>query len=306
MKKLLVIGGSYFAGRVFTMVAAKSGEFELTLLNRGSFPMDSLPNVTEFHCDRHDISGLRSFPTDEYDAVVDFCAYTAGDIRMLLENLHGSFARYIFISSVDVYIRGITTPKDENTPRQANQLTGPIGEYMIHKRRLEDELMAYGSFHSIPYTILRPSFLYGPYNYAPRETYYFQKIAANESIPVPTDSTAMFQFLYILDLANIILSCLRNLITENNIYNVSSPEVLTYADFMDALRSVSEIPFTTVPMSCDDIVTNAIPLPFPMFPEETELFNCDKLMRDIGPRFTPFGQGLAKAYRFYMKSHKRI
>ena len=34
MKKILVIGGTYFAGRVFAMVASKL-DYELTFLNRG-------------------------------------------------------------------------------------------------------------------------------------------------------------------------------------------------------------------------------------------------------------------------------
>ena len=58
--KVLVIGGSYFAGRVFTMVA--SGSCALTLLNRGRYSMTLYPDVTELRCDRHDAAALAALP----------------------------------------------------------------------------------------------------------------------------------------------------------------------------------------------------------------------------------------------------
>ena len=57
--KILVIGGSYFAGRVFTMVA--SNQCELTLINRGRYSMSRYPDVQEIRCDRHDAAALRVY-----------------------------------------------------------------------------------------------------------------------------------------------------------------------------------------------------------------------------------------------------
>ena len=56
--RVLVIGGSYFLGRIFCTLASRLGDMELTLLNRGRYPMTHLPGLREFRCDRHDPVGL--------------------------------------------------------------------------------------------------------------------------------------------------------------------------------------------------------------------------------------------------------
>ena len=53
MKEVLVIGGSYFVGRIFSMVALQEG-WRLTLINRGTYSLSELGDVTEFSCDRYD------------------------------------------------------------------------------------------------------------------------------------------------------------------------------------------------------------------------------------------------------------
>ena len=49
--QILVLGGSYFYGRVFTMLAAK--KHEITVLNRGTYSMESF-GVKQIKGDRHD------------------------------------------------------------------------------------------------------------------------------------------------------------------------------------------------------------------------------------------------------------
>ena len=65
---LLVIGGSYFYGRVFVMEALK--EHTVTVLNRGTYSMRAF-GADEITGDRHDAEVLAQC-TKKYDAVVDF------------------------------------------------------------------------------------------------------------------------------------------------------------------------------------------------------------------------------------------
>ena len=102
-KKILVIGGSYFAGRVFAIMTSRETDFELTLVNRGKYSMSMLPNVTEYVCDRKDGEKLCRLPKEHYDAVVDFCAYSGEDVRTLLTNLQSTFDQYILLSTADVF-----------------------------------------------------------------------------------------------------------------------------------------------------------------------------------------------------------
>lgn len=74
-KKILIIGGTYFLGRVFSILAYREG-YELTFINRGRFSMKNLgEHIHEFVCDRHDTVRLQTLELDtDYDALVDFCA----------------------------------------------------------------------------------------------------------------------------------------------------------------------------------------------------------------------------------------
>ena len=68
--KILVIGGSYFFGRVFVMQAAK--EHDITVVNRGTYSMAAL-GVRQITGDRRE-KELWQGSQEEYDVIVDFCA----------------------------------------------------------------------------------------------------------------------------------------------------------------------------------------------------------------------------------------
>ena len=296
-KKVMVIGGTYFAGRVFAMLASRNAGFELTFVNRGHYSMGHLPNVTEYKCDRHNIAGLRALPVEEYDAIVDFCAYEPGDVRNLLENLHSKFHQYIYVSTADVYDRSIRTPKDETTPLQTCQSQCNSGEYMFKKMLLEGESREVCEQLGVALTILRPAFIFGPYNYAPRESYFIEKIVKHEPIPVPTDSDSQFQFVYVKDVGNAVIACVNNREkAAGEAYNLCAPEVMTYEKYMDVLRKVSDIPFETTPVTVEEVIRENIALPFPLVASEDELYIGTKIVRDLGLAYTPFEEAMEKTY----------
>ena len=61
MKKVLIIGGTYFAGRVFAMIASQAG-YSLTFINRGSYSMTFLGEVTEYNATGTTSEVLPPFP----------------------------------------------------------------------------------------------------------------------------------------------------------------------------------------------------------------------------------------------------
>lgn len=296
-KKVLVIGGTYFAGRVFAMLAAREAGFELTFVNRGRYSMSMLPNVKEYACDRHDPDGLRALPAEEYDAIVDFCAYTPEEVRTLLTNLPGKYGKYILLSTADVYDRSYVGAKNEESVVMTAQPAGPAGEYMFNKALCEAAACILCEEKGIALTVLRPSFIYGPYNYAPRESWFIQKIVAGESIPVPIDSEAKFQFVYVKDVANAIIACVNSDVCAGKAYNLAAPEVLDYAAFMETLKNVSDLPVNTYGVTVEQVIQQQLPLPFPLLPEENELFDGSRICRELGLQYTPFADGMIKAYQ---------
>lgn len=255
--KLLVIGGSYFYGRVFVMEAAKA--HEITVWNRGTYSMEAF-GVRQIKGDRHErIAGCG----EDYDAVIDFCAYAPGDVRDTLDLLTGKTRQYVLISTVDVYERNPAVIKREDTPFEERNIPGEAGAYIAGKAALERELAEVCSAWGIPYTSLRPAVLYGPYNYAPRESAYISMLLQNHVLPRFTDAQGKFQVVYVKDAARAVLACLGNERAYGQAYNLCQDEIITYDMFFDTLKSVAEPTdlegLVEVPLTVEQAMSQGVP-----------------------------------------------
>lgn len=304
MKKILVLGGSYFVGRIFTILAAQAGH-HLTLVNRGRYSMLAQGAAQEFHFDRHDSSGWSRLPQEDYDVVVDFCGYKPGDVAFAAQHLRGGFGQYLFVSTCDVYDRATPGAKDEGASLLTSQPPCNAGEYMYHKMLLEGEVEhtchAYGS----PFTIVRPAFIYGPYNYAPRESYYIEKIVRGQPIPAPADADSAFQFVYVRDVCEAILLCCGHPRAADECFNLCGPEIMTYPGYLECLRTVSGLPFPTYSVTVQDVMAQQIPLPFPLHKGESELFDGSKITRQLDFSYTPFQKGMELTWRAFQSVYSQ-
>ncbi len=293
--KILVIGGSYFFGRVFVMLAAK--EHDVTVLNRGTYSVEQL-GAKQITGDRKDAAVWRSVE-DNYDCVVDFCAYEERDIAKVLENMPGNIRQYVFISTVDVYQRGISGLKGEETPLETRPLPGEAGAYIAGKVALEREVREECAGRGIACTILRPAILYGPLNYAPRESVYIRLMVQNHVLPDITDATGSFQFVYVRDAAEAVLKCLLNPKAYGEAYNLCGEEVLTYEAFFRELKRASDVEVQQIPLTAREAEGQGLPLPFPVTEEETELYSNQKGKTLLGMRYTEIAEGMARTYRAF-------
>ena len=263
--KVLVIGGSYFLGRVFVMLASK--EHELTLINRGTYSMSQF-GVTEYKLDRNDIEALKQIPKEDYDVVVDFCAYNPNEVKKVITYLPGNIQKYVLISTADVYERGIEGKKAEGTPLSTIFYEGEAGAYIHGKIQLEKELIKECKEKKISYAILRPAIIYGPYNYAPRESEYIREIIQKGKVIFPENAYGKFQFVYVKDVANAILQIMQK-DEEEQIYNICSREISDYSSFLDVLKKVSTYSFETEYATIEQVLQKGIFAPFPLTEEET-------------------------------------
>ncbi len=293
--KILVIGGSYFYGRVFVMLAAK--EHDITVINRGTYSMAPL-DVKEIKGDRKEENLWRNIHED-FDVIVDFCAYEKGDIAGVLRNMQGNVKQYIFISTVDVYARGVKGLKDENTPLETRHLPGEAGSYIAGKVALEREIQEECKRKNAHYTVLRPAILYGPFNYAPRESAYIQLMVQNRVLPHITDASGQFQFVYVKDAAEAILKCLLNEKAYGQAYNLCQEEIVTYERFYEELRRVSDVETTVIPLSLEEALEHGIPIPFPAMEAETELYANEKSKRELGANYICFFEGMERTWRAF-------
>lgn len=295
--KLLVIGGSYFYGRVFVMEAAK--EHEITVWNRGTYSMEAF-GVRQITGDRHErAAGCE----EDYDAVIDFCAYAPGDVRDTLRLLTGKIGQYVFISTVDVYERDASVVKKEDTPFEERPIAGEAGVYIAGKVALERELAEVCGARGIPHTVLRPAILYGPYNYAPRESVYVQMLLQNHALPRFTDAQGKFQFVYVKDAAQAILRCLGNEKSYGRAYNLCQDEIVTYESFFEMLKKAAEPGdlegMAEVPLTVEQAAAQGVPVPFSATAAETHLCDNSRGKEELGISYTDFGEGMRRTYRAF-------
>ncbi|MCR5846285.1 MAG: NAD-dependent epimerase/dehydratase family protein [bacterium] len=291
-KRILAIGGSYFVGRVFSILASRDGNIDLHVVNRGRQPLNK-ENITEHKCDRHDIAKFaQTVEGLEFDALVDFCAYMPGEVAPIIEAIKGQIKQYILVSTASVYVPNdeLRVEGDEILYESTND---QVAQYICSKSKLEKECIEACEAAGIAYTIIRPSFVYGPFNYAPRESWYVQKIAKGEKVPNVVGTTSKFTFTYVVDLADALLKCAKDERAYNEIFNVSAPEQVTYESYMDVLKKLSPAPFETYDVTMDDVLRQGIAVPFPL--DENQIYDGSKFANAFGFKYTSFEEGMGKA-----------
>lgn len=315
--RILVIGGSYFYGRVFVMLAAKA--HEVTVVNRGTYSMAEL-GARQVKGDRRDAAVWRGLQ-ETYDVIVDFCAYQPGDIKNVLEHFGGSVKQYIFISTVDVYRRGDRENAEEEYRTESAVLEtrpypGEAGAYIAGKVALEAELQRECLQRQIAFTILRPAILYGPYNYAPRESAYIQMALQKRALPLFMDADGRFQFVYVKDAAEAVLRCMGREESFGQAYNLCGEEVLDYETVLHEIKALAQESLNSesredgeaegwpdeqagiawVPISLQEAEARGIPAPFPATAAETELVSNRKSREELGMVYTEFEDGMKRTF----------
>jgi len=296
--KITVIGGSYFFGRVFVMQTAK--EHQVTVVNRGTYSMEEW-GAASVVGDRRDKEVWISCKEDS-DVVVDFCAYEPGDIRRVLENMPGKIRQYIFISTVDVYKRGIPGYKDETAPLETRRFPGEAGSYIAGKVALEREVREECEKRNIAFTVLRPAILYGPYNYAPRESEYIRMAVRSHALPRVKGLSGQFQFLYVKDAAEAVIKCLLNENAYGKSYNLCQDGIFTYDRFYEELKMAAGQELQEIFFTLEEAESQGIPLPFPI--QGAELYSNERSKEELGMNYLEFAEGMARTYRAFQNVYR--
>lgn len=301
-KNILIIGGTYFAGRVFSLLAESEGN-RVTVINRGTYSMGA-GGIRQIRCDRRDRAALQSLSLEaHYDAIVDFCAYEPGDIETLVSLLPCSFDQYVYISTPDVTVPSPSV-RNEDSQVMSVEPRDEVGLYTWKKLMLEGELKTVLMGSGTGYTIIRPAFIFGPFNYAPRESWYIENIFRNGAVIHPADARGRFNMVYVKDLARAILTCVYDSRSRGKTYVISGPEVLDYDSFIAHLRAVADREFRTIPVAVSDVISQNLPLPFPLTEEENELFDGSRITEELGFRYTDFRENLRKTYEAFAEGQR--
>lgn len=304
MKNILIIGGSYFAGRIFVEELLREKKYNVFVYNRGNIPLKK-EGVTELVGDRNNADRIKQvIPDQQWDALVDFCAYTPDEIETVLNSLPGTLKHYIFISTTTVNQNVLDLPIEEDALKLVGPQSelGPYADYGYNKWMTECRLKKLCEEKGVCCTSLRPAIIYGEYNYAPRESYFFDLIRDNETVVLPDNELPLYSFVYVVDLAKIIIKTLCNPEVFGRVFNVSAPELVSYQRMMDVFEEIIGKKITTRRMCIGDINRKKIPLPFPL--DSHLIYSGVGIQNLLGFEYTPFVKGMRRTYEYYLLVQK--
>jgi nucleoside-diphosphate-sugar epimerase len=155
--KVLFLGGSGVISSACSALAVRRG-IDLTVLNRGKTGIRPLPpEVRSVQADVRDPAAVRAAIGDaDFDAVVDWLAFTPEHVRTGMEVFRGRTGQYVFISSASAY----QTPPARVPVVESTPLRNPFWQYSRDKIACEQELVAAYREDGFPATIVRPSHTY--------------------------------------------------------------------------------------------------------------------------------------------------
>lgn len=203
--RLLVVGGTQFVGRHIVTAALDRGH-EVTLLHRGRTGDDLFPDATHVHADRDgDLTAVPELTEGSWDATVDVSAYVPRQVRALGAALGGRAGRYLYVSTVSVY--DPPAPDfDEDAPLLA--LDDPTTEQVTAETygglKALCEHAARGAFAAL--TVVRPTYVVGPWDHTGRFTYWVRRIARGGEVLVPGPADAPVQVVDARDQAAFVVS----------------------------------------------------------------------------------------------------
>ena len=214
--RILIMGGTRFIGVYLTKALVEQGH-EVVLFNRGKKPAP-IEGIQQIHGDRQDIEQLtEKLKEEQFDVIYDNNGRELSDTKPLVELFKDQLKHFIYVSSAGVYLKSDQMPHIEGDAVDPNSR---------HKGKFETE--AYLAESGIAWTAIRPVYIYGPQNYNPLESWFFDRIVRDRVIPIPGNGLHFTQFGHVQDLASAMVAVLDYPQAIGQIYNISGDRYVTF------------------------------------------------------------------------------
>ncbi len=230
--KILFIGGTGLISSACSELAVQRG-LDVTILNRSTstrypLPAGARPLTADIHGDEQRLANLLG--GEQFDAVVDWIAFTPADIERDVRLFAGKTGQFVFISSASAYQK----PPARYLITEETPLENPYWDYSRNKIACENLLMDAYRRQGFPVTIIRPSLTYGPSQIplvgGSWEHPYtvIDRMKRGEKIIVPGDGTSLWVLTWNGDFARGLLGLLGNPAALGEAFHITSDEVLTW------------------------------------------------------------------------------
>ncbi len=223
--KVLFIGGTGIISSACSDLAVQQG-IELYLLNRGQSLRPMARGAIHLPADlRQPASVVAAVGDHNFDAVVQWLAFTTDQVKRDLSLFAGRTGQYIFISSASAYQKPPSSlPVTESTP-----LVNPFWQYSRDKAACEELLRTSGRESGFPFTVVRPSHTYDrtllPFHGG------FTTVArmrAGKPVVVHGDGTSLWTMTHHRDFAVGLVGLLGNPQAIGQTYHITSDESLSW------------------------------------------------------------------------------
>ena len=214
--RILIMGGTRFIGVYLTQLLVEQGH-EVVLFNRGNRPAP-LEGLLQIKGDRTDAAEIKNkLAQEHFDAIFDNNGRELSDTQPLAEMFKDRVQHFVYMSSAGVYLSSGQLPHREGDP---------VDPKSRHRGKHETE--AYLSQMGLPFTSIRPTYIYGPQNYNELEGWFFDRIVRDRPLPIPGNGLHITQMGHVKDLATAMCNVLGSSQAVGQIYNVSGDRYVTF------------------------------------------------------------------------------
>jgi nucleoside-diphosphate-sugar epimerase len=186
----------------------------------------------------------------EFDAVVDWVAFTPQQVQADVELFRGRTGQYVFISSASAY----QTPPARVPVVESAPLRNPFWQYSRDKIACEDLLVAAYRAEGFPATIVRPSHTYD------KTTVPFDggwtvlgRMRQGKEIVVHGDGTSLWTLTHHTDFARGFVPLLGHPRTIGDVFHITSDDVLTWNQIAETLAAAAGVEARIVHVPSDAV-----------------------------------------------------
>ncbi|WP_328520441.1 SDR family oxidoreductase [Kribbella sp. NBC_00359] len=234
--RVLFLGGTGIISSACSWRAVELG-LDLTVVNRGQTSIRPLPpEAKQITADIDDPASLAAVAGQDFDAVVDWIAFTPDQVRTRTDALRGHVGQYVFISSASAY----QTPPARLPITESTPLRNPFWQYSRNKIACEDLLTTLYRDEGYPVTIVRPSHTYDR-TLVPFDGGWtiVERMRRGQPIVVHGDGTSLWTLTHHRDFARGLVPLLGHPRTLGDTFQITSDDVLTWDQIAHALATAA-------------------------------------------------------------------
>jgi len=300
MLKVLFIGGTGIISSACSELALERG-LDLYLLNRGQSSRPTPAGATVLHGDIRQPDSVRAALGDlQFDAVVDWIAFTPEHVETDLALFNGRTRQYIFISSASAYqTPPVMLPVTESTP-----LHNPYWAYSRNKIACEERLLQAYRQDGFPMTVVRPSHTYDK-TLLPLHGGYtiVHRMRQGKKVIVHGDGSSLWTLTHHRDFAKGFVGLLGNNHALGETFHITSDELLTWNQIAHLMAQAAGVPANIIHIPSDFINRFDPEWGASLLGDKTHsmIFDNSKIKRTV-PDFvaaTPFAQGVREIMAWY-------